>query len=101
MLILTRKQGETVVIGNSVQVFFQDGSATEKATVDYPIGHRRRRDEGIPLLEKKFRDALASRFSEGRSTGIYDLCLDQERLEATPVNEFMDMMVAEALPQNS
>ena len=83
---------EKRAIGNSVQVFFKDGTATEKVTIDYPIGHRRRRDEGIPLLEKKFRDALATCFPEDQSTRIYDLCLDQQKLEATPVNEFMDMM---------
>jgi len=84
---------EKRAIGNSVQVLFKDGTATEKVTIDYPIGHRRRRGEGIPLLEKKFRDALATRFPEGQSSRIYDLCLDQQKLEATPVNEFMDMMV--------
>lgn len=80
-------------IGNSLQVWFKDGTATEKVSVDYPIGHFRRRHEGIPLLEKKFKDALATRFPEGRSGEIYQLCLDQRKLEATPVNEFMDMMV--------
>ncbi len=80
-------------IGNSLQVWFKDGTATEKVSVDYPIGHRRRRDEGIPLLEKKFKDALATRFPEGQAAEIYQLCLDQRKLEATPVNEFMDMMV--------
>ena len=80
-------------IGNSIKVSFTDGTATEKVTIDYPIGHRRRRAEGIGLLEKKFKDALTTRFPQGQATAIYDLCLDQERLEDTPVNEFMDMMV--------
>jgi 2-methylcitrate dehydratase len=80
-------------IGNSVQVFFKDGTSTEKVSIDYPIGHRRRRKEGIPVLEKKFRDALATRFPRGQAKAVYDLCLDQKRLEATPVNEFMDMLV--------
>ena len=71
----------------------ESGVVAGKVTIDYPIGHRRRRDQGIPLLEKKFRDALATRFFESQSTRIYDLCLDQQELEATPVNEFMDMMV--------
>ena len=80
-------------IGNSVQVFFNDGTATEKVSIDYPLGHHRRRDEGIPLLEKKFADALAKHFPVEQSARIYDLCLDQSKLEATPVNEFMDMLV--------
>ncbi len=80
-------------IGNSVQVFFQDGTATEKISVDYPIGHRRRRKEGIPLLERKFRDALATRFPRRQAEAILALCLDQAQLEATPVHELVDRMV--------
>ncbi len=80
-------------IGNSMQVFFKDGTSTEKVSIDYPVGHRRRREEGIPLLEKKFQDALATRFSAGQSAKIYELCLDQQTLEAMPVNEFMDLFV--------
>ena len=82
-------------IGNSVQVFFTDGTATERVTIDYPIGHRRRRGEGIPILEKKFRGALRTCFPEGKSGRIYDLCLDRQKLETTAVNEFMDMMAKE------
>jgi 2-methylcitrate dehydratase len=80
-------------IGNSVQVFFKDGTSTEKVSIDYPIGHRRRRQEGIPLLEKKFQSALATRFSDVQATSIRDLCMDQQKLEAMPVNEFMDLFV--------
>ncbi|MFV2066439.1 MAG: bifunctional 2-methylcitrate dehydratase/aconitate hydratase [Pirellulales bacterium] len=84
---------EKRAIGNSVQVFFRDGTATEQVTVDYPIGHRRRRDEAIPLLEKKLDGALATRFEENQQTEIRDLFLDQMQLERTPVHELMDMMV--------
>ena len=80
-------------IANSVQVFFKDGSSTEKVTVEYPIGHRRRRTEGIPKLEQKFRSNLATRFSAHRSAEIEELCFDQYRLESTPVHRFMDMLV--------
>ncbi|NQD92085.1 2-methylcitrate dehydratase [Pseudomonas sp. CrR25] len=80
-------------IANAVQVFFQDGSCTEKVEVEYPIGHRRRRAEGIPLLEEKFKANLATRFSVQRSAEILALCADQARLEATPVQRFMALWV--------
>ena len=80
-------------IANAVQVFFTDGTSTPKVEVEYPIGHRRRRAEGIPVLERKFLDALRTRFPKGQAQGIYDLCLDAERLGATPVQEFMDRFV--------
>jgi 2-methylcitrate dehydratase len=80
-------------IANAVQVHLKDGSATEKIEVEYPLGHRRRRAEGIPLLVEKFTANLASRFPARQSEVILELCLDQKRLEETPVNEFMDMLV--------
>ena len=80
-------------IANAIQVFFKDGSSTDRIEVEYPIGHRRRREEGIPILEEKFRRNLAVRFPAGRCDTIFDLCSDQQRLEATPVNEFMDLLV--------
>jgi len=80
-------------IANAIQVFFKDGSKTANVAVEYPIGHRRRRKDGIPLLEAKFRTNLARRFADKQRKAIYDLCLDQGRLEATPVNEFVDLFV--------
>jgi 2-methylcitrate dehydratase len=80
-------------IANAVQVFFRDRTRTEKVEVEYPIGHRRRRREGIPVLEKKFYDALRTRFPKGQAEPIYELCLDAERLAATPVHRFMDLFV--------
>jgi len=80
-------------IANALQVFFKDGSSTEKVEVEYPVGHRRRREEGIPLLEDKFRNNLASRFPAARVEKIFALCKDQKALEATPVHEFMDLLV--------
>lgn len=79
-------------IANSLQVYFKDGSCTDRITIEYPVGHRRRRQEGIPLLEAKFRANLATRFPASRCESIFKLCKNQSRLEATPVNEFMDML---------
>ncbi|MBI4189241.1 MAG: bifunctional 2-methylcitrate dehydratase/aconitate hydratase [Betaproteobacteria bacterium] len=80
-------------IANAVQVFFKDGSKTENVEVEYPVGHRRRRKEGIPLLEAKFRTNLARRFPAKQRAAILDLCGNQQRLEATPVHEFVDLFV--------
>jgi 2-methylcitrate dehydratase len=78
-------------IANAVQAFFKDGSKSTEVTVEFPLGHRRRRKEGVPLLEAKFRTNLARRFAEKQRAAILALCVDQGRLEATPVNEFMDL----------
>jgi len=80
-------------IANQLQIFFKDGTATRKVAVEYPVGHRRRRQEGIPLLEEKFRRNLDRRFPEERREAIFDLCRDQSRLEATPVDKFVDLFV--------
>ena len=80
-------------IANALQIFFKDGSQTDKVEVEYPIGHRNRRQEGIPLLERKFFNSLKSIYSKEHSDRIYSLCLDKEKIEQTPVNEFMDMFV--------
>lgn len=80
-------------IGNSVQVFFDDGGATDEVSIDFPIGHRRRRAEGIPLLVKKFDEALATRFPRRQAASILDLFQDPRKLAATPVHELVDRMV--------
>ena len=80
-------------IANAIQVFFKDGSKTANIAVEYPIGHRRRRKEGVPLLEAKFRINLARRFPEKQRAAIDALCRDQKKLEATPVHEFVDLFV--------
>jgi 2-methylcitrate dehydratase len=80
-------------IANAVRVFFKDGSATEKMTIEYPIGHRRRRAEAIPLLKRKFRDALSSRFPRRQVEEIHALFLDSARLQTMPVNELLDRLV--------
>lgn len=80
-------------IVNALQIRFKDGLVSEKIAVEYPIGHRRRRAEGIPLLEEKFVNNLATRFPTKQAETIMELCLDQERLEATPVNEFIGQFI--------
>ena len=79
-------------IANAVQVFFADGSSTDKVAVEYPIGHRRRRAEGIPLLVAKFERNLATRFPPAQAERIFGLCMDAEALAATPVNEFQELL---------
>ena len=80
-------------IGNAVQVFFSDGSSTERVEVEYPIGHRKRRAEGIPLLVRKFEHSLKGKLSERQFTVLTSLCADQQRLEETPVDEFVALLV--------
>ncbi|QCF26309.1 bifunctional 2-methylcitrate dehydratase/aconitate hydratase [Hydrocarboniclastica marina] len=80
-------------IANAIQVFFTDGSSTEQVAVEYPIGHRGRRKDGIPMLERKFRTNLATRFPQGRADEIYTLCKDENRLRDTPVHEFVGLFV--------
>lgn len=80
-------------IANGITVEFKDGRHTDEVVVEYPIGHRRRRAEGIPLLLAKFETNLARRFPPKQQKAILDLCSNQERLEGTPVNEFVDLFV--------
>jgi 2-methylcitrate dehydratase len=80
-------------IANAVQVHFADGSSTAKVEVEYPIGHRRRRKEGIPLLERKFEANLATRFPAAQRARILELCLDHQRFEAAAVDELVDLLV--------
>jgi 2-methylcitrate dehydratase PrpD len=77
---------------NSIQVFFNDGSKTPLSEVEYPLGHRRRRKEGVPVVMAKFEKNVARVFAPKQRDRILQVCLDQQRLEATPVNEFMDLM---------
>jgi 2-methylcitrate dehydratase len=78
-------------IGNAVQVFFNDGSATDMVSIEYPIGHRRRRAEGIPLLIQKFERSLASQLPEGQAERIRRYCSNPEQLDALPVREFLEL----------
>ncbi|MYF00558.1 MAG: bifunctional 2-methylcitrate dehydratase/aconitate hydratase [Gammaproteobacteria bacterium] len=80
-------------IANSIKIWFKDGSCTDRVEVEYPVGHRRRRKEGIPLLEAKFKANLATCFPSTRCEEIYNLCKDQKALENTPAHDFMAMLV--------
>lgn len=80
-------------IANAIQIYFKDGSHTKKVAIEYPLGHRRRREEGLLVLLEKFANNLATRFPARQCKAILDLCQNQKRLEATPVNEFMDLWV--------
>ena len=80
-------------IANALTVEFKDGTKLKEVVCEYPIGHKRRRKEGMPVLVEKFKTNLARRFPAKQQKAILDLCLDQKRLEQTPVNEFVDLMV--------
>jgi 2-methylcitrate dehydratase len=80
-------------IANAIQVFFRDATSTDRIEIHYPIGHRRRRADGIALLEEKFKSNLATRFPHQRCEQIFALCKDQERLEGMAVNRFVEMWV--------
>ncbi|MFQ5544716.1 MAG: 2-methylcitrate dehydratase, partial [Acidiferrobacterales bacterium] len=80
-------------IANAVQVFFKDDTKTDRVEVDYPVGHRRRRDEGIPLLNAKFERNITTRLGLAQCERIFSVCNDQAQLESTPVDEFVGMWV--------
>ena len=78
-------------IANRIQIHFNDGTSTEEVEVEYPIGHKRRRQEGIPILEKKFKANLAISYDEEVSSKIFKLCMNQKELEETSVIDFQDL----------
>ena len=78
-------------IANAVQIFYKDGTKSKKVEVEYPIGHRRRRDEGIPLLIEKFQRNLARKISPKNIAKISEICADGARLESMAFNEFSDL----------
>jgi 2-methylcitrate dehydratase len=80
-------------IANALTIEFNDGSKLDEVAVEYPIGHKRRRADGIPLLVEKFRTNLARRFPAKQQQAILDVSLDQAKLEAMPVNEYVDLYV--------
>jgi 2-methylcitrate dehydratase len=80
-------------IGNAMQVFFRDGSSTPRVQVDFPIGHRKRRDEGMPVLVKKFEAAVDAHFPARQAELVKSVFSDAPRLAALPVNELVASMV--------
>ena len=79
--------------GAAIRITFKDGSKTARVEIEYPLGHPRRRRDGIPLLLEKFRTNLALRFAAKQQQAILALCADEKRLAAMPVNEFVDLFV--------
>jgi 2-methylcitrate dehydratase len=80
-------------IGNAIQVFFRDGTSTPRVQVDFPIGHRKRRGEGMPVLVKKFEQSVDAHFPEKQATRIRTTFADIARLDTLPVTELMATMV--------
>ena len=83
-------------IANKIQIHFNDGSSTEEIEVEYPIGHKRRREEGIPVLEQKFKNNLEITYDSDKCEEIYQLCIDQEKLESTSVTDFQELFAVDA-----
>lgn len=82
-------------IANKIQIHFNDGSSTEEIEVEYPIGHKRRREEGIPVLEQKFKNNLEITYDSDKCEEIYQLCIDQEKLESTSVTDFQELFAVD------
>jgi 2-methylcitrate dehydratase len=83
-------------IGNAVQVFFKDGSCSERVEVNFPVGHRKRREEGIPLLVEKFQSSVAAHFSAKQTESIKSMFADHKALAAMPVSDFLAKLVTAA-----
>ncbi len=79
-------------IANKIQIHFNDGSSTEAIEVEYPIGHKRRREEGIPVLEEKFRRNLELTFTKEKADEIFNLCVNKDDLEQMSVIDFQQML---------
>lgn len=79
-------------IGNAIQVFFKDNSATEKCQIDFPVGHRRRRSEGIPKLMAKAETALATYFAMSDVDKIKKMLLDQDQAKTSSITTLLDTM---------
>ena len=80
-------------IGNAVKVFFKDGSSTDRVEVNVPIGHRERREEGIPVLRQKFIDSVSPKLAERQWAELNRICADRDELAATAVDDFMALLV--------
>jgi len=80
-------------IPNSIKVYFNDGSCTDKVTIEYPVGHKNRREEGLPLLEQKFKTSVNNYYSKRQAANIIELFADKDKVLAMPANQFMDYLV--------
>jgi 2-methylcitrate dehydratase len=81
-------------IANALTVEFKDGTRLKEVVCEYPIGHKRRRAEGMPVLVEKFKTNLARRFPREQQKAILDVCMDASRLAAMPVSQFVDLFVS-------
>ena len=79
-------------IANRIKIYFNDGTSTDEIEVEYPIGHMRRRNEGIPVLENKFKSNLAITYDEDIAKRIFELCMSQQELEETSVVDFQSLL---------
>ncbi len=80
-------------IGNAIQIFFLDGSNTERIAIDVPIGHRERRREGMPILKKKFQTSIQHKLRDNQWLKLNNICADKEKFMQTEVDEFMSFLV--------
>jgi 2-methylcitrate dehydratase len=80
-------------VANAIDVRLKDGSSLPRVEAQYPVGHPRRREEAIPLIEAKFREHLSGRIPQPRAAKILELCGDAARLDRTPVNEFVELFI--------
>lgn len=80
-------------IANAMQIFFKDGTSTDRIEIEYPVGHKRRREEGIPLLKAKFESNINGHYDADQAAKILDMCADQKELEAMKVTDFMAALV--------
>ncbi len=78
---------------SAMRIEFRDGTSTPEIQIDYPLGHPRRRREGLPMVERKFRRGLEMTFPPKRQRQIMDICSDAARLKSMPVDRFMDLFV--------
>ncbi|WP_133129242.1 bifunctional 2-methylcitrate dehydratase/aconitate hydratase [Legionella yabuuchiae] len=78
-------------IANSIKISFKDGTESDLVTIEYPIGHRRRREEGIPVLKKKFKRNLNSYFTQEKTEQIFELMIDFDKLVNTSIDDFMKL----------
>jgi len=85
-------QADKRAIGNSIQVFFNDGSSTDEVIIDYPVGHKRRREEGIPLLKEKFERYVRAKLSAKNSNALLAVCGNQDDFEQASVNDVMALL---------
>ena len=85
-------------IGNAVQVFFKDGTASARVAVDFPIGHRKRRAEGMPVLVKKFQASVDAHFNPKQAERIKTLFAKGSQLDVMPINELMAALVSNGAP---